>query len=121
MFVVCGFGVNNLYESSIEGLDLLLGVSWYILAKDDHLLSFTGVAISAISATKFVIYGGGITYFNRHEINLVVDLKTQKMHKIHRQEMNFRFASFSNSVWIGRQRHVTLGGDNRLQLHIVQM
>ena len=35
--------------------------------------------------------------------------------------MNFTFLNLSYPVWIGNQRHVTLGFDKRNQLHLVQM
>ena len=80
-------------------------------------------AISSISATKFVVWGSvsrdGFDHANNHDF--VFDLKTHKMHKIRQQEMNLKFFSMSYSVWIGGQRHMTLGRDRRDQIHLVQM
>ena len=76
LFVFCGFSSQKRIENSIEGLDLLLESFWYTLTLGNSTLTFGQSAISSISSTKFVVYGGGSAYYDNNLSNFVVDLKT---------------------------------------------
>ena len=75
-------------------------------------------AVSAISATKFMVYGGNKPGSNVNS-GYVFDVKTRSLHGILGKQSDLAFTCYSQTVWIGKQRHVTLGLDKYAKLHLV--
>ena len=51
----------------------------------------------------------------------VFDVKTHSLHAILGKKNDKEFSCMSQTVWVGKQRHVTLGCDKWGKLHLVQM
>jgi len=66
-----------------------------------------------------MVFGG----FNKGTLNsgYIFDVETHSVHSILGKQNDIAFQSFSQTVWVGKQRHVTLGVDKRSKLHLVQM
>ena len=66
-----------------------------------------------------MVYGG----FSNVELNsgYIFDVKTHSVHSILGKQNDIAFTCYSQTVWVGKQRHVTLGLDKRSKLHLVQM
>ena len=88
------------------------------MSEGSQLVERQSAAVSAISATKFLVYGGDKPggFLNS---GYVFDVKTRSLHGILGKQNDIAFTCYSQTVWIGKQRHVTLGRDKYAKLHLV--
>ena len=88
------------------------------MSEGSQLVERGKAAVSAISATKFLVYGGSKPGGALNS-GYVFDVKTRSLHGILGKQNDLAFDCFSQTVWIGKQRHVTLGIDKYEKLHLV--
>ena len=119
---VLGGRTNAIHHSgSIECLSISRQSNWHILLEGSQLVQrATNASVVAISATKLMVFGGYCKdgFFNT---GYIFDLISLSLHRILGRQNDQAFNCSSQTVWIGKQRHVTLAEDKRSKLHLVQM
>ena len=76
-------------------------------------------SITAISADKFAVFGG-LDQENPFLNNgYIYNLSSQQIKPILGRENDLGFTCYSQTSWIGKQRHVTLGEDEYGYVHLV--
>lgn len=114
-------GGSRNYEkvATIESLNLNCKSLWTILKEVEGIIQRNQASVVAVSATKFVVFGGYLVAYLNH--GYVFDIVSHKLGMILGGEKDLEFVSKSQTCWVGQQRFLTLGLDDLYSLHLVQM
>ena len=90
LFIIGGRSNNNTMIDSIEYIKFGTVTSWSIFAQNDNLLKREIPAVSAISATKFAVYGGNDLNDGKSlQSGFIVDIVKQSFKKVLGNQADF--------------------------------